>query len=196
MQSLLSAVFSCFFAFGVVPSPSATCALSAPSDTISPGTAKHYRHELRSGKSCHEDHVLTPAERAVRIAALRRWGGGLSERYARELRKDLEGFEKSMKDLTKQGEDHYRAAMAQSILHHDETQMQLAGLHAKVDGLAGSSEGVQAVTALITRGEVQPLRDDQTKQQRSVSCRTPSASLTASWPFAGTRPRRRKRRGS
>jgi hypothetical protein len=114
--------------------------MSAASDVISDRMAAHYRRELRTGKSRQGagDRDLTPEERAVRIAALRRWGGGLKARFQRDLKAELEGFEKGLEELKKQAADHHEAAMAQSSRHHDEALEQLAGVHAKLDELSGS----------------------------------------------------------
>jgi hypothetical protein len=136
--------------------------MSASSDTISAGMAQHYKRELRTGKSRHTDLVLTPEERAVRIAALRKWGSGLSARYARDLKKDLEGFEKSLEDLKTQAAEHHK----KSEEHHQESMEQLGGLHTKIDAMGGGMQAMTAVAALLTDNEVPPLKEGQTMQER------------------------------
>ncbi len=87
----------------------------------------------------------------------------MSARYARDLKKDLEGFEKTLEDLKQQGVVHHEAAMAQGVQHHEESLEQIGGLHAKLDEMAGA--GTSFLSALDT-GELPPRPADQSDEQR------------------------------
>jgi hypothetical protein len=124
----------------------------ASSVPLSKNAAYHFRQELLTGMKRGSDLPLTKEEKVERISALRQRASTLRGKYKEDLLRELGVVESQLGALREQ-----------AATHHDESMEQLAGLHAKVDEMAGS--GMEFLRSLDT-GALMPRPAGQTDAER------------------------------
>jgi hypothetical protein len=143
--------------------------MSAADVPVSDDMARHFRTELRTGKSRKVDRELTEGERVARIAALRTYSLSLSPKWRGKLQRELESFEESLKALQEQSAQQHAAVVAQAEAHHSEALEQISGVHAKLDEFSGA--GLSILRAMES-GELMPRTGEQSDAERIRQLRT------------------------